>query len=63
MLWVLVSKLEEFDGKSIKAHALLEMGRLGNPANEVLWAESIGVEERSGDRLDDRYVFLFIPLL
>ncbi|KIJ13039.1 hypothetical protein PAXINDRAFT_181390 [Paxillus involutus ATCC 200175] len=47
-LWVLASKLEELDGKSIKARAILEKGRLVNPANEILWAESVGVEERSG---------------
>jgi pre-mRNA-processing factor 6 len=47
-LWILASRLEEADGKSIKARALLEKARLVNPANEHLWAESIGVEERSG---------------
>jgi hypothetical protein len=57
---VLVSKLEEFDGRSINAHALLEKGRLGNPANKVLWSV---VEERSGDKPDDRYIFLSISLL
>jgi pre-mRNA-processing factor 6 len=46
-LWILASRLEEADGKSIKASALLEKARLVNPANEQLWAESIGVEERS----------------
>ena len=48
MLWILASRLEEADGKSIKARALLEKARLVNPNNELLWAESIGVEERSG---------------
>ena len=47
-LWVPASKLEEADGKSIKARALLEKARLVNPANDVLWAEAVGVEERSG---------------
>jgi len=43
-LWVLASKLEEADGKSIKARALLEKARLVIPAHDVLWAEAIGVE-------------------
>ncbi|TFK61343.1 hypothetical protein BDN72DRAFT_965230 [Pluteus cervinus] len=47
-LWILASRLEEADGKSIKARSLLEKARLVNPANELLWAESVGVEERSG---------------
>jgi pre-mRNA-processing factor 6 len=47
-LWILASRLEELDGKSIKARSLLEKGRLVNPANERLWAEAVGVEERSG---------------
>ena len=47
-LWILASKLEEADGKSIKARALLEKARLVNSGNELLWAESIGVEKRSG---------------
>lgn len=46
-LWILASRLEEADGKSIKARALLEKARLVNPANEELWAESVRVEERS----------------
>lgn len=46
-LWILASRLEEKDGKSIKARALLEKARIVNPANELLWAESVGVEERS----------------
>jgi len=45
---ILASKLEEADGKSIKARALLEKARLVIPANDVLWAEAVGVEERSG---------------
>ncbi|KAF7767988.1 hypothetical protein Agabi119p4_7231 [Agaricus bisporus var. burnettii] len=47
-LCILASRLEEADGKSIKARALLERARLVNPANDELWAESVGVEERSG---------------
>ena len=47
-LWILASRLEEADNKSIRARALLEKARLVNPANEELWAESVGVEERSG---------------
>lgn len=47
-LWVLASRLEEADGKSIKARSLLDKARLVNPANEVLWAEAVGIEERSG---------------
>ena len=47
-LWILASQLEEADGKSIKARALLEKARLVNSGNELLWAESVGVEERSG---------------
>ncbi|KAG0705202.1 hypothetical protein DFH29DRAFT_996996 [Suillus ampliporus] len=49
--WVLARKLEEPDGQRIKACALLEngKGRLDNPANEFLWAESVSVEERSGE--------------
>ena len=37
-LWILASKLEEADGKSIKARALLEMVRLINSGNELLWS-------------------------
>jgi len=47
-LWILASRLEELDGKSIKARALLERARMANPASEQLWAEAVGVEERSG---------------
>ncbi|KAH9480957.1 Pre-mRNA-splicing factor prp1 [Psilocybe cubensis] len=46
-LWILASRLEEADGKSIRARSLLEKGRLVNPANEVLWAEAVCVEERA----------------
>jgi len=47
-LWILASRLEEADGKSIKARALLDKARLLNPANDLLWAEAVKVEERSG---------------
>ena len=47
-LWILASRLEELDGKSIKARALLERARMVNPASEQLWAEAVGIEERSG---------------
>jgi pre-mRNA-processing factor 6 len=47
-LWILSSRLEEADNKSIKARSLLERARLVNPANEDLWVEAVGVEERSG---------------
>ncbi|KAF9222809.1 hypothetical protein BS17DRAFT_796304 [Gyrodon lividus] len=47
-LWVLASKLEELDGKSIKVRATLEKGCLVNSTNEIPWAEAVGVEERSG---------------
>ncbi|KDQ20970.1 hypothetical protein BOTBODRAFT_100573 [Botryobasidium botryosum FD-172 SS1] len=47
-LWILASRLEEKDGRAIKARALLEKARLVNPKQEDLWAEAVGVEERSG---------------
>ncbi|KAF9486850.1 TPR-like protein [Pleurotus eryngii] len=46
-LWILASRLEEKDGKSIKARCLLEKARLVNPANDELWAEAVHVEERA----------------
>lgn len=46
-LWILASRLEEADGKSIRARALMEKARLVNPKEEDLWAESVKVEERS----------------
>ncbi|KAJ7283920.1 PRP1 splicing factor, N-terminal-domain-containing protein [Mycena rebaudengoi] len=49
-LWILASRLEEADGKSIKARAILEKARLVNQANDALWAEAVGVEERSVSR-------------
>ncbi|PPQ84760.1 LOW QUALITY PROTEIN: hypothetical protein CVT25_007539 [Psilocybe cyanescens] len=45
VLWVLASRLEEANGRSIRARALLEKAQLVNPANEVLWAEAVAVEE------------------
>jgi pre-mRNA-processing factor 6 len=47
-LRVLASRLEEADGKSIRARALLEKARLVNPKSDALWAEAVRVEERSG---------------
>ncbi|KAF8271613.1 PRP1 splicing factor, N-terminal-domain-containing protein [Lactarius quietus] len=47
-LWVLASRLEEADGKSIRARALIEKARLVNPKSDRLWAEAVGIEERSG---------------
>lgn len=47
-LWVLSSRLEEADGKSIKSRALLDKARLVNPGSDKLWAEAVGVEERAG---------------
>jgi pre-mRNA-processing factor 6 len=47
-LWMLASRLEGADGKGIKARALLEKARLVNSGNELLWVESVGVEEQFG---------------
>ncbi|KAF8503248.1 hypothetical protein F5888DRAFT_1799581 [Russula emetica] len=47
-LRVPASRLEEADGKSIRARALLEKTRLVNPKIDILWAEAVRVEERSG---------------
>jgi pre-mRNA-processing factor 6 len=50
-LRVFASRLEEADGKSIRARALHEKARLVNPKSDVLWAEAVrveAVEERSG---------------
>ncbi|KAH6905747.1 hypothetical protein BKA70DRAFT_1373001 [Coprinopsis sp. MPI-PUGE-AT-0042] len=64
--WVLASWLEEIDGKSTKARALLEKGRLVVSkrdrkekeeeedarilrASEMVWAESVWVEERAAN--------------
>ncbi|KAH7102781.1 PRP1 splicing factor, N-terminal-domain-containing protein [Auriculariales sp. MPI-PUGE-AT-0066] len=48
VLWILASRLEEADGRSIKARALLDKARMVNPGVDTLWAEAVGVEERSG---------------
>ncbi|KAF8488328.1 hypothetical protein F5888DRAFT_1878583 [Russula emetica] len=48
MLRVFASRLEEADGKSIRARALLEKACLVNPKSDVLRAEAVRVEERSG---------------
>jgi pre-mRNA-processing factor 6 len=47
-LRVLASRLEEADGKSIRARALLNKERLVNSKSDVLWEEAVRVEERSG---------------
>lgn len=46
-LWILASRLEEKDGKAIKARAILEKARIVNPKDEDLWAEAVGIEERN----------------
>jgi len=45
--WILVRRLKEADGRSIKAHVLLNKARQANPGNDVLPAETARVEERS----------------
>ncbi|KAH8830298.1 PRP1 splicing factor, N-terminal-domain-containing protein [Flagelloscypha sp. PMI_526] len=47
VLWILASRLEEVDGKSIRARAILEKGRTLNPTSELIWHESVLVEERN----------------
>ncbi|KAJ7694595.1 PRP1 splicing factor, N-terminal-domain-containing protein [Mycena rosella] len=47
-LWILASRLEEKDQKSIKARALLEKARLLIQGDDTLWAEAVRVEERVG---------------
>ena len=47
-LWILSSRLEEADDKRIMARALLNKARLANHNNELLWAESVLLEERAG---------------
>jgi hypothetical protein len=47
-LRVLARRLEEADGKSIRARALPEKACLVNPKSDVLRAEAVKVEERSG---------------
>lgn len=46
--WILASRLEEADEKRIMARALLNKARQANPANDLLWAESVQLEERAG---------------
>ncbi|KAF9052133.1 PRP1 splicing factor, N-terminal-domain-containing protein [Panaeolus papilionaceus] len=46
-LRILASRLEEMEGRSIKARAILEKARLVMPQSEELWVESVGVEERA----------------
>jgi len=47
-LWILASRLEESDGRSIKSRALIDKARLLNPGSDALWAEAYGIEDRSG---------------
>ena len=47
-LWVLASRLEEVDEKSIRARALLEKVCLVNLESDVLQAETVRFEEHSG---------------
>lgn len=46
-LWILASRLEEADNRSIKARSILEKARLVNSTADVLWAESYLVEQRA----------------
>lgn len=46
-LRILASRLEEMEGRSIKARSILEKARLVMPQSEELWVESVGVEERA----------------
>lgn len=48
-LWVLSSRLEEQDGRVIKARSILEKARMQCPKDEVLWAETVKMEERAGN--------------
>lgn len=48
-LWILASRLEEKAGIIIKSRALLEKARMQNPKNDILWRESIKVEERAAN--------------
>jgi pre-mRNA-processing factor 6 len=47
-LWVPASRLDNADGKSIRARALAEKVRLVNPKSGILWTKAVRVEERSG---------------
>jgi pre-mRNA-processing factor 6 len=48
-LWILLTRLEENDGRVSKARATLEIARLKLPKNEHLWLESIRLERRTGN--------------
>jgi pre-mRNA-processing factor 6 len=57
-LWILASRLEEAGEKSIKGRALLEKAHgLVSSGNELLWAESEGVEEWSGGAAQAKTMF------
>ena len=56
VLWILASRLEEADGRSIKARALLDKARLVMPDNEDIWAEAVKVEERAGGAVQAKSV-------
>ncbi|KAF8324232.1 PRP1 splicing factor, N-terminal-domain-containing protein [Amanita rubescens] len=56
VLWILASRLEEADNKSIKARALLDKARLIMPNNDELWAEAVRVEERSSGAIQAKSV-------
>lgn len=45
-LWVGAAKLEETDGKVIKARSILDRARFVNKANDLLWYHSIQLELR-----------------
>ncbi|KAM6489823.1 hypothetical protein JOM56_014635 [Amanita muscaria] len=47
VLWILASRLEEEEGKSIKSRALLDKARVIMPNNEEIWAEAVRVEDRA----------------
>jgi pre-mRNA-processing factor 6 len=47
-LWIMSSKLEEQAGMRIKSRAVLEKARASNPKSDVVWLESVRVEERDG---------------
>jgi pre-mRNA-processing factor 6 len=48
-LWILLTRLEENDGRVSKARATLEIARLKLPKNEHLWLESVRLERRTGN--------------
>lgn len=49
ILWKLASKLEEQSTGFTKARSLLELARLKNKKNHMLWVESIRLETRAGN--------------